>query len=58
MNDLKEEIRNALIAELKESYGGLSTDKEGNELNTPYLVLGIFEAAWERLETSKQKRDE
>lgn len=51
-NYSKEEIREAIIEELKETYGGLSKDKDGNELDTPYMVLGIFEAAWQRL-TSK-----
>lgn len=44
-----DQIMTALKSELIESYGGLSKDEQGNELQTPYMVIGIVKAAFDRL---------
>lgn len=44
-----DQIMEALKAELKDGYGGLSKDAEGRELQTPYMVIGIVTAAFDRL---------
>lgn len=44
-----DQIIEALKAELKDSYGGLSRDEQGRELQTPYMVIGIVTAAFDRL---------
>lgn len=44
-----DQIMEVLKVELKESYGGLSKDEDGRELQTPYMVIGIVTAAFDRL---------
>jgi hypothetical protein len=54
----KHEVKKALIEELIYAYGGLSQDACGNQINTPYMVLGIFEAAWERMPIQPNEKTE
>lgn len=44
-----DQIMEVVKSELKSSYGGLSKDAEGRELQTPYMVIGIVTAAFDRL---------
>lgn len=41
----KEEVLDIIKAFLIEQYGGLSTNKNLDEINTPYTVLGILNEA-------------
>lgn len=43
------EIVEAVQEELIRSYGGLAVDSKGNEIQTPYLVLGILRNALDKL---------
>lgn len=41
----KTEVINLVRAQLVKTYGGLSQDRDGNVLDTPYTVLGIVGSA-------------
>lgn len=43
-------VISAVKDELIESYGGMSKNKEGEETNLPYIVMGIVSSAVERLQ--------
>lgn len=49
------QIKEAITEELIDAYGGLSKNRDGQEIDQPYFVLGVFHSACERLTTSLKK---